>query len=118
MYRFRVSYTTARMGLILGLAGFLSVNLYCCRVKYCHGHSAGTHRKASRIACRGYKYRRNRLIILLVLADYHTLADLHHPRWDLDSGQGPDAKPNDREEDQKGDQEPGNDGCREDLDSR
>lgn len=72
---------------------------------------------ASRTACRGYKYRRIPLIILLVFTDDHTLADLHHPRWDLNTSQGPDSKRDNRHEDQESNEETGDDGRRKDLDS-
>jgi hypothetical protein len=60
-------------------------------------HQPATPPTNSNRACHDY----NRLIILLVLADYHTLANLHHPRWDLNTSQGPNSKPDDREEDQE-----------------
>jgi hypothetical protein len=76
-------------------------------------HQPATPPTNSNRACHDY----NRLIILLVLADNHTLANLHHPRWDLNTSQGPNPEPNNREEDQESDQDTGNDRRSEDLDS-
>jgi hypothetical protein len=64
-------------------------------------------------ACRHYK----RLLILLVLSDDHALTDLHHSRRDLNTSQRPDAESNYRQEDQEGNQDPGDDRSSQDLNS-